>query len=278
MKNKKQQKNYEFTRPERLKGESMKFIKVYGSNLLLMGAIVLMVIGCVRVKVETSGQGPGISGLPPKKIPPVESCQVPSFAQQSEVIHFLKVTKHSDVDLTPKESDEILEEATKAAREGQGSDFPCRITLKREASVQETIGGTIEDKIADFKMDPIALSQSNSNDCFVFGEICSEFDFQILNALDPQGVKVVEEITWCEKTGTALILGCSNLKGHSVAVAKYCKDCPELEGVLWLHEFGHNKNLGHRGFDDLEKGVMYPSIHSENTSLNECECQNLRRK
>jgi len=152
--------------------------------------------------------------------------------------------------------------------------------LRREASVPEISRGTIEDKIDDFQLDPVALAQPNSNDCFAFGEICSEFDFEILNALDPPGVKVVEEISWCERTGTALIGGCSKLKGHSMAVARYCTkgSCPILDGVLWLHEFGHNKNLLHRSLDDSEKGVMYPGVNSENTSLNECECQKLRKK
>ena len=260
----------------------MKKLRERGFFLIFPGMIILMLIGCVRVKVETAGAIKSLSqeiihtGIPVGPTGnPQQYCQVLPFAQQSEVIHSLNVTKYTGIELPSKEVDEIFSEATKVAREGEGMDFPCRITLMRE---------TAEDTIKDFQYHTASVKLgtdvTSMNECFGFGEICTEFDFNIMDALDPQGVKVVGEITWCGQPGTAAIGGCSNQPGHSMAVARFCTDggCPKLEGVLWLHEFGHNKNLSHRQADDHDPGVMHQGINSAHLSLNACECQNLRVK
>lgn len=259
----------------------MKILRERGFLLIFSGIVILIIFGCVRVKVETAGEKQPLSEEINQTGNPQQYSQVPYFDQQSEKLYSLPVTKHPNVILSSQDVDEILSEATRVAREGKGNDFPCKVTLRRETSVPDISRGTIEDKISDFQFNTasptLGSNVTQMNDCFVFGEICSEFDFEIMNALEPKGVKVVEEITWCQRTGTAPIAGCSNLRGHSIAVARLCNGpCPIGEGVLWLHEFGHNKNLLHRPLDDAEHGVMYPGINSRNASLNERECQALR--
>ena len=255
--------------------------KAYGCQVIFVGMILLMLIGCVRVKVETAGHKKSLSEVITQRGDrtgeSLEYCEVLPFSQQSEVVHSLPVTKHPNVTLSSNEADEILAEATKVAREGGGNDFRCKVTLKRETSVPINEIGTSSDMIADFQWSPGALVHPDG--CVFFGEICSKFDFETMKALDPKGVKVVEEITWCNKTATQLVGGCADRPGHSLAVIRPpCNggSCPKLEGVLWLHEYGHNRNIAHRRVDDPEPAVMYPGVSSQHTSLNKCECQKLR--
>jgi len=61
--------------------------------------------------------------------------------------------------------------------------------------------------------------------------------------LDPIArVKVVRTIGWCGEPATN-ILGCSRVPGDGMVVVRISS--PALEGLLWLHEYGHNVGLGH---------------------------------
>lgn len=78
--------------------------------------------------------------------------------------------------------------------------------------------------------------------------------------------KVVRSILFCSGPGTN-ILGCAWLAGNGLAVVRVT-DLPS-EGVLWLHEYGHNTGLGHAGDS---RYVMNGIISSSAGGLTQTEC------
>ena len=76
------------------------------------------------------------------------------------------------------------------------------------------------------------------------GSIDSAAEFNALIAL-PGRIMVVNQINWC---GALIpnVIGCAPVPGDSLAVVQFT---PSLEGILWVHEFGHNKGLNHRNDD-----------------------------
>ena len=78
-------------------------------------------------------------------------------------------------------------------------------------------------------------------------------------------VKVVREINWCGGPGTNIV-GCAWVGGNGMAVVRLTN--LGSEGILWIHEFGHNVGLGHVSNPSY---IMYGSIGS-NTGLSQSEC------
>lgn len=76
-------------------------------------------------------------------------------------------------------------------------------------------------------------------------------------------VKVVRVINFCGKAGTNII-GCSYTPGFGMAVVRTAS-----EGILWLHEYGHNAGLGHVSDS---RNVMNPFLVSTALGLNQSEC------
>ena len=147
----------------------------------------------------------------------------------------VKVSRHVSVSLTKEEVKYILDEATKIANtnDGQG-DVDCQIKFELDGEVGQ----------------------------FDFAVIRGKNDLDSLNK-NHQGVKVVEEIQWCDQLWPD-ILGCQ--KGSGIVVVRAH---PEEEGVLWLHEFGHLKNIDHR---NQTNAVMNKVIRPSNKLLNSNEC------
>ncbi len=102
------------------------------------------------------------------------------------------------------------------------------------------------------------------------GSINSEADFVAVNG-QPGQVKVVNQINWC---GALIpnVIGCAPVPGPSLVVVRFT---PSREGILWVHEFGHNKGLSHRNGNDL---VMNPVIGSTKRSVNQAECDAYRQQ
>ncbi|MGE3310663.1 MAG: hypothetical protein AB7O66_11895, partial [Limisphaerales bacterium] len=84
------------------------------------------------------------------------------------------------------------------------------------------------------------------------------------------GVKVVQRILWCGGPGGSII-GCAPVGNASVnlAVVRFTAD---QEGILWVHEYGHNAGLGHRTDDG--NAVMFPSIAPNRRVVNLAESGN----
>ena len=92
------------------------------------------------------------------------------------------------------------------------------------------------------------------------GFINSEADFIVVNGL-PGEIKVVNQINWCGGIAPNII-GCTTVPGNSFVVVRLDES---REGILWLHEYGHNKGLNHRNDPDaVMNGVIDPTHNKVN--------------
>lgn len=77
-------------------------------------------------------------------------------------------------------------------------------------------------------------------------------------------VKVVRLINYCGGPGTNIV-GCAYTPGDAMLVVRVSSN----EGLLWLHEYGHNAGLLH---NDDSRYVMHGMLTSENRALTFDEC------
>ena len=96
------------------------------------------------------------------------------------------------------------------------------------------------------------------------GTINSQADFSTVINL-PGMVKVVNQINWCGAL-VPNIIGCAPIPGNSLTVVRFGL---LQEGVLWAHEFGHNRGLNHRNDPNA---VMNPIILTTARGVNAAEC------
>jgi hypothetical protein len=101
------------------------------------------------------------------------------------------------------------------------------------------------------------------------GIINSQADFNTIIGLNGF-TKVVNQINWCGVIAPNWI-GCTPTPGSSMLVVRFTAN---QEGVLWAHEFGHAKGLGHRNDNDA---VMNPTIGTNRTVVNQTECDTYRQ-
>lgn len=78
------------------------------------------------------------------------------------------------------------------------------------------------------------------------------------------GVKIVQAIRWCGGPGDSII-GCAPV-GSAVINLAAVRFSANMEGILWVHEYGHNAGLGHR--TDDPRAIMYPAIGPDHNVLN----------
>ena len=136
-----------------------------------------------------------------------------------------------------------------AAANGKG-DVTCHVSLTLEGSVKK----------------------------FSFADIVEGPD-DFLDICRQPGIHIVSRINWCGEPkrmlgGSWNYLGCSNEPGTCVVVLRTAAD----EGILWAHEFGHNRGLGHpcepetctRLQDDR---VMHPEIAPGHVKIDADECR-----
>ncbi len=83
------------------------------------------------------------------------------------------------------------------------------------------------------------------------------------------GVKVVQAIRWCSGPGGSII-GCAPVGNPTVnfAVVRFTAN---QEGILWVHEYGHNAGNPHR--TDDTRAVMFPSIGSDHNVVDGTESE-----
>ncbi len=77
--------------------------------------------------------------------------------------------------------------------------------------------------------------------------------------------KVVRVINYCGGPGSN-ILGCAWIGGNGMAMVRTGF---EAEGILWMHEFGHNVGLGHSGDN---RSIMYGFDTGANNGLTQAQC------
>ncbi|MEW5926237.1 MAG: hypothetical protein AB1941_02000 [Gemmatimonadota bacterium] len=81
------------------------------------------------------------------------------------------------------------------------------------------------------------------------------------------GVKVVQSIRWCGGPGGSII-GCAPVGNPTVNLA-VVRFTANQEGILWVHEYGHNAGNPHR--TDDARAVMFPSIGADHNVVNGTE-------
>ncbi|HET9298767.1 MAG TPA: MopE-related protein [Candidatus Polarisedimenticolaceae bacterium] len=97
--------------------------------------------------------------------------------------------------------------------------------------------------------------------------IDSDTELQTVLNVSTGRVKVVRVINSCGGPGTNII-GCSYTPGFGMAVVRVSAN----EGILWLHEYGHNAGLDHVS---QSNNVMYAFLASTAEGLNQGQCNTL---
>jgi hypothetical protein len=154
--------------------------------------------------------------------------------------HRLQVRRFTTSSLTNADADRILADATTVLQTNDGpGDVACATVLVRDGDVTAFTEGD--------------------------GSVDSAAEFNALIAL-PGHIKVVNQINWC---GGLIpnVIGCAPVPGNSLSVVRFT---PSLEGILWAHEFGHNKGRGHR--NDDPNAVMNGTIGSTRLRVDAAEC------
>ncbi len=155
------------------------------------------------------------------------------------VNHELQIRRFTTASLTNARADQILAEKGTILQTDDGSgDVACNVAFTRIGNVTTFATGS--------------------------GSINSEADFTAVNNL-PGHIKVVNQINWCGSFAPNII-GCAPVPGNSLVVVRFTEN---QEGLLWVHEFGHNKGLLHR---DVTNAVMRPVININNKEVNSSEC------
>jgi hypothetical protein len=152
------------------------------------------------------------------------------------------VQRHSTVALTDAEADRILGDmGTILQSDDSPADVATPVRFVRNGPVQ---------------LLPAAIPAA----------IQTEADLTaLLNA--GSGVKIVQAIRWCGGPGGSII-GCAPVGSPTVNLAAV-RFTANQEGLIWVHEYGHNCGLGHRT-DDL-RAVMYPSVGADHNVVNSAE-------
>jgi hypothetical protein len=161
------------------------------------------------------------------------------FTSVLGIVHRLQVRRFTTTTLSNAEADRILADATTVLQTNDGpGDVVCPVTLVRNGDVPAFADGD--------------------------GSIDSGAEFTALIGL-PGHIKAVNQINWC---GGLIpnVIGCAPVPGNSLAIVRFT---PTLEGILWAHEFGHNKGRGHRDADP--NAVMNGTIGSTHRRIDSAE-------
>ena len=157
----------------------------------------------------------------------------------------LSVTRFTTATLDNARADAILADATNVLRTNDGpGDVACAVELVRQGDVTAFTAGD--------------------------GSIDSQAEFETVVVNSPGNVKVVNAINWCS-TLKPNVIGCAPRPGSALAVVRFTEN---QEGILWAHEYGHNKGLSHR--TDDQNVVMFPSIATNRLRVNQAECDAYR--
>ena len=159
------------------------------------------------------------------------------------VEHRLQIRRYTTTNLTNADADMILADATTVLQQNDGpGDVACATALVRDGDVTVFTTGD--------------------------GSIDSGTEFSAVIGL-PGHIKAVNQINWCGGL-VPNVIGCAPVPGNSLAVVRFTAS---LEGILWAHEYGHNKGLSHRNDTNA---VMNPTIGSTRLRVNSTECNAYR--
>lgn len=196
---------------------------------------------------ELSG-GPEAPHLAPEPVVGEESEPGYSSIDSSSIAELTFLTYRNHVNhnnpITNERVDDLLAEGSEfVAREDVTTDTACCVAFQRSG-----VGGTWG---------------SNGDGLDV---ITSSFEMsQALNNNSAR-IKVVDSISWCSGSGSNII-GCGNTPGDGIVLVRLSS--PILEGMLWIHEYGHNTGLGH---NPQAAHVMSAGLAGNNVRVTASEC------
>ncbi|HEX6852085.1 MAG TPA: thrombospondin type 3 repeat-containing protein [Candidatus Polarisedimenticolaceae bacterium] len=196
--------------------------------------------GAQEALVAPADLAPGVPSEPP-----VEAASV---ADPSNASHDNRLTfaNHPDLNSPMTASTLDLRLADASLRAGRGdnaTDVACCIRVVRSGAAQSF--GTAGD----------GLDAIDTQDELT----------QVLNAGTAR-VKIVRAINYCGGAGTNII-GCAYTPGNGMAIVR--SGSSGTESVVWLHEYGHNAGLGHKGDASF---IMYQSTDGTNSVLDATDC------
>jgi len=147
--------------------------------------------------------------------------------------------------MTDVRLDDVLARGTRVAATGDfAEDVACCLRFTRSGS-QRTFG-SVGDGL---------------------DTIDSRADIDAAIALEPtRRVKVVRAINWCGDPGVNII-GCAYLGGNGMVVVR--NNSLDVEGILWIHEYGHNTGLEHNPDSQY---VMAAVATGRNNGVSPGEC------
>ena len=163
------------------------------------------------------------------------------FVQGCTTVYEMPISQHntSAPALTNARADTIAADMTSVLQDDDGpGDEECRVRFERDGNVATFTATT--------------------------GIINSQADFNAIINL-PGMVKVVNQINWCGAISPNII-GCAPIPGNSFTVVRVAQN---QEGILWAHEFGHNRGLNHRNDPNA---VMNPIILLTARRVTAAEC------
>lgn len=170
------------------------------------------------------------------------------------------IAHHKSVQLTESRVRAILDEISVALQNNPDSDedYNCEINFNNFVI-----------KEFDYEDTPATVT--------------TQGDMELL-AREPGQVKVVGAINWDCGTIHAdggELWGCSPTPGDYIVVQHEVDKDPALDGILWLHELGHNAGLSHVEISDAANRdympVMTEWVGKTHTMLNEQDCHQLRQ-
>ncbi len=250
----------------------MKFNKFEVGPLLLL-LVIISAAGCINISAETDE--PGETKLKVK----------PNFLYDLGVVRFTKIARNrkSESPVPPKPDSNNGNDLPGKKRDITAGPppLPLRIGIHESVFLSEEEAKNIFKRASDAAKEANSTGDVKCNITLSLDGSISTFSSPGLEKIDTKskfeevtkmpGMRVVKEVRWCNGQGSAFPLGGCSVEGGKSFVVKRFDNNPDLESILWLHEYGHNKNIQHR--DDHETAVMHSTVAADHKVINKAECQ-----
>ena len=154
--------------------------------------------------------------------------------------HALRIRRHEDTALSDARADTILADGSRVLRANDGEgDVACPVALARSGNVNEFDDGD--------------------------GDIDTAAELREVFAVEGN-IKVVDNVNFCGGQFNTSFIGCGQVSGSAFVTERFDA---AMEGILWAHEFGHNRGLRHT---TPSTSLMFASIGADRLRIDQDEC------